>query len=354
MNYRGIPDLSYWRITMGKSKIEWTEKTWNPTTGCNKVSAGCKFCYAEVMHRRLMKMQPEKYNRPFLDGAFPHEPSLEIPLKWKKPQRIFVNSMSDLFHKDVPFEFINKVFGIMALCEQHTFQILTKRPERALEFFNKYLPPIWKEMVHGRDDSIDANIHYKAIDCNVLYKYKGEESEPQEFPLPNVWLGVSCEDQKTADERIPILLQIPAAVKWISAEPLLSQIDLMNYLERPTGWIVGKSPDSGKPIYSSYDFPINWVVAGGESGHGARPMHPDWIRKIRDDCKAAGVPFLFKQWGEFLPECQITDVKTPKKGKSREPKLVKANEYYFFKVGKKKSGRLLDGVLHDEYPKTRG
>jgi protein gp37 len=285
---------------MADTNIEWAEKVWNPVVGCNKVSQGCKNCYAEVMHRRLMKMKPEKYNRPFSDGAFPHEPSLNIPLKWKKPSKIFVNSMSDLFHQKVPNFFIDDVLDI-TLRTQHTFIILTKRPQRMLDYFLS---------TGNRAEYLMKN--------------------------PNIWLGVSVEDQETADERIPFLLATRAKVKFISAEPLLGPINL-------------KQIDSGirehKPNHFDRDVnvleEIEWVIVGGESGKNARPMHPDWVRSLRDQCKKNNVPFLFKQWGEFIHESQL----------GIDNNASKEFDKHYYKVGKKKAGRLLDGVLYDEYPK---
>jgi protein gp37 len=228
---------------MAKSKIEWTEVTWNPVTGCSKVSIGCKNCYAETIANRFWG------DRKFTDVVC-HEDRLEQPLHWKKPRMIFVNSMSDLFHEDVPFGFIHKVFYRMKSTPQHTYQILTKRPERMLAFVIDFVP---------------------------LLKFE---------PLKNVWLGVSVENQKTANERIPLLLQTPAAVKWISAEPLLEQIGIREYLTD------GGIPSMGK---------LDWVVVGGESGQNKRPFNPDWARSLRDECKMMQIPFFMKQIDKIIP-----------------------------------------------------
>lgn len=269
------------------TKIEWTDRTWNPVTGCNKVSQGCKNCYAEVMHRRLRGMFPEKYSRPFLDGAEMHVDVLEDPLRWKKPAMVFVNSMSDLFHPNVDFFFISKVFEVMSLAHWHTFQVLTKRPDRALEFFNCI-----------------QNLRPRRLPV---------------WPVPNVWIGVSCENQETAEERIPLLLEIPAAIRFLSCEPLLGPVEI--------------NPAQKDPC-------IHWVIAGGESGHRARPCHPEWIRSLRDQCATASVPFFFKQWGEWAPSPHIRpfDSSAPN------------NIYEFYKVGKKHSGARLDGREHREFP----
>jgi len=244
---------------MANTKIEWANKVWNPVTGCTKVSAGCKNCYAETYAKRFWK------KRKFTDVQC-HNNKLDQPLHWKKPARIFVNSMSDLFHPDVPFEFIWEIYHIMmSKAPWHTYIVLTKRPERAKEFFDWWFsfPP------------------HKPSGIIPIGEYK------------NIWLGVSVEDQKTADERIPLLLQTPAAVRFISAEPLLGKIELTdmqnrNYLHRATGRFNREK--------------LNWVICGGESGKNARPMHPGWVRSLRDECKSANVPFFFKQWGEWLPD----------------------------------------------------
>ena len=289
--------------------IEWTDATWNPVTGCTKVSAGCKNCYAE----RIFK-------RPYPDREFTdvwcHPERLYQPLHWRKPQRIFVNSMSDLFHESVPFFFISQVFEIMEMAERHTFQILTKRPKRALEFM------------------VPKPIHLPVI--------------PRR-PLPNVWLGVSVEDQKTADERIPLLIGTPAAVRFVSYEPALSPVIFQGNGEPgiPTA-LVNRQYLRGV----LGDRRIAWVICGGESGPHARPMHPDWARSVRDQCQAAGVPFFFKQWGEWMPvlcgidpndgdpHCRIKDFHLWEDGQN------------MWKVGKKAAGCLLDGQEWNEFPST--
>lgn len=317
---------------MTKSKIEWTDETWNPVTGCSKVSNGCKHCYAERQWARLSNISPVYHGRKFTDVEC-HPERLEQPLRWKRPRKVFVNSMSDLFHPDVPSSFIKKVFEVMLHADNHIFQILTKRPEYMLNWFNEF----------------------------------GHIFSPTSDPLPNVWLGVSVEDQATADERIPLLLQTPAAVRWVSAEPLLGPVDI--YGGDPDPRLGGVVAGPGVIIEQHWKadgsgpFPgINWVVVGGESGPKARPMHPDWVRSLRDQCKAAGVPFLFKQWGEWQADenrvptdiedaegnaiCIGIDGNIPGTGYNRE-KTIPAR---MFKIGKKAAGRLLDGVLHDEYP----
>lgn len=213
---------------MASSSIEWTQLTWNPTTGCDKVSPGCKHCYAEVMSRRLQAMGLPKYRDGFQIRL--HDSALAIPYAWKKPAFVFVNSMSDLFHDQIPLEFISKVFSVMADCSHLTFQVLTKRAER-------------------------------------LAKAAPHLSWPA-----NVWMGVSVENSD-AMARVFELRKVPAAVRFLSCEPLLGPL--------------GKLPLRG----------IDWIIVGGESGPRARPMHPSWVESICTQCQNAGVPFFFKQWG---------------------------------------------------------
>lgn len=211
-----------------KSKIEWTESTWNPSTGCTKISPGCTHCYAERMSMRLQAMGTEKYANGF--RLTTHEDSVEAPLSWKQPQLVFVNSMSDLFHKDVPVAFIQRVFSVMQQASWHRFQVLTKRSDRLAELAS-ILP--WPE---------------------------------------NVWMGVSVETEEYVD-RIDDLRKVPAAIRFLSLEPLLG------------------------PLRQLKLGGIHWVIVGGESGPGARPMNRAWVEDIRDQCKRGKVPFFFKQWG---------------------------------------------------------
>jgi protein gp37 len=231
-----------------QTSIEWTNSTWNPVTGCSKISPGCQHCYAERMSRRLRAMGQARYANGF--AVTLHPDALGLPLKWRRPQMIFVNSMGDLFHEDVPDDFVRAVFAVMERASQHVFQVLTKRAER-------------------------------------LSSLAGSLPWP-----PNVWVGVTVE---TADylDRIRHLQAVPAAVRFVSLEPLLGPITHL--------------PVSG----------LDWVIVGGESGPGARPMHVGWARSLRDQCEAAGVPFFFKQWGG---------------------------------VRRTSAGRLLDGRTWDQYP----
>lgn len=273
---------------MGKTKISWTHgegfigETWNPVTGCSKVSPGCAHCYAERMDKRIRAARGEEWRAWTPENATYnvrlHPERLEDPLHWKKPRMVFVNSMSDLFHESVPDEFIDKVLEVIRRTPQHTYQVLTKRPHRMDSFFH-----------------------------NVARR--------ETVALANVWLGVSVENQKAADERIPLLLQTPAAVRFLSCEPLLGQVHLFEWLS-PCGyycdhseeylnapqfeglegwdiWFGGHHPDRSK---------IDWVICGGESGPNFRPMNPDWARSIRDQCASAGIPFFFKQHSGYRPQ----------------------------------------------------
>lgn len=283
------------------TKIEWADAVWNPTSGCSKVSAGCANCYAERMAKRLAGRCGYPEDNPFRVTLHPDK--LDLPLRWRKPRRVFVNSMSDLFHPEVPFDFIRAVWARMATARHHTFLILTKRPGRMKEFFQ------WM-----------ATQDFKV--------------EPY---LLHVWLGVSAENQAAADERIPLLLQTPAAVRFVSAEPLLGPICIPHYLggkflteyEKATGRVTG----------------LDWIIAGGETGPGARPMHPDWLRSLRDQCQASGVPYFFKAWGEWWPG---------EKGRLYRAETVDWSDGQpMCRVGKKAAGRLLDGREWEEYPEVK-
>lgn len=322
---------------MGKTEIEWATDVWNPVTGCTKVSQGCKNCYAERIFERFNK------DRKFTDVRC-HPERLEQPLHWKKPRRIFVNSMSDLFHEDVPEEFIAAIVGICAVTSQHAYMILTKRADRML--------------------SVMAKTNYlrcfSAMEKYGIAEKKGRWVDPKfwhwprVWPPPNVWLGVSVEDQKTADERIPLLLQTPAAVRFVSYEPAMAAVDFVRWMDITYAGN-GFQPAKGRAAYGEQRPKINWVIAGGESGPHARPAHPDWFRAVRDQCQAAGVPFFFKQWGEWLPEDHMPERHLWMRQDYQEtgPNVrlveyekgpaVKYPSIPMFRVGKKAAGRLLDG-----------
>lgn len=235
-----------------KSGIEWTEATWNPTTGCTKVSPGCKNCYAKHQAWPRLSANPKGvYTGRVFEDVQVHPERLDQPLRWTRPRRIFVNSMSDLFHEDISDDFIDQVFAVMMLAKKHIFQVLTKRAERMEEYCN----------TPNRDKRIWD-----------FASFMWRDLKEWSYPLSNVWLGVSVENQETAFERIPLLRATPAAVRWLSCEPLLDKINLS----------------------TSFDG-LHWVVVGGESGKGARPMEIRWAQRIRNQCNNASVPFFMKQ-----------------------------------------------------------
>jgi len=246
-----------------KTKIEWTEATWNPVSGCTKVSVGCDNCYAETMANRLKAMGTKGYENGF--EVTTHLLRLYEPQKRKKPTIYFVCSMGDLFHSAVSFEFIDAVFQIMSICPQHTFQILTKRPERMQQFLKKY-----------------------------------------PYKLPNVWLGVTAENQEQADKRIPILLDTLAALRFVSIEPMHEKINLQwikssargekLIIDALKGEVSHVTNDNGQ--YKTQSNKLDWVIVGGETGTGARPLRYEWVKDIQGQCKAAKVPFFFKKWGK--------------------------------------------------------
>lgn len=235
------------------SGIEWTDATWNPTTGCDRISPGCDHCYAQTLAKRLKAMGNPRYQTDGSPktsgpgfGLALHHDQLDLPLRWKKPRLVFVNSMSDLFHSDVPDDFIGRVFSTMADASRHTFQVLTKRPRRMRDLLSTWVDAGWK-------------------------------------PPPNVWLGTSVEDQKRADLRLELLLDTPALVRFLSCEPLLGPVDLGNGASR---------------LQSA----LHWVIVGGESGARARAMEIAWVRSLRDQCTDASISFFFKQWGGRTPK----------------------------------------------------
>ena len=348
-----------------KSVIEWTDATWNPITGCSVISAGCKHCYAmKLAGGRLQhhssragltvdtKAGPVWTGEVRLNGEW-----LDQPIRWARQRMVFVCAHSDLFHESVPDEWIDSIFGVMWAClygrnerDGHIFQVLTKRAERMRDYFKTDRREVWAR----------AAVNYGGgIDPDGLW----DQVVGFDGPHPRIWLGVSVENQEAADERIPMLLDTPAAVRWISAEPLLGPINLRaiehpNYSvladslagidSRGTGW--GESIRPG-PV-------LDWVVVGGESGPLSRPMHPEWARSLRDQCAATGTPFMFKQWGEYSGADGIT-------AKARDWKMVDDNGrtlqeagstanmgpvIHMAKIGKKAAGRLLDGIEHNGFP----
>lgn len=351
-----------------KTAIEWTDATWNPIRGCSRVSEGCRHCYAETVANRF-KGKGQPYEGLIAKGGQWNgkiayiDDLIDQPLRWRRARRIFVNSMSDLFHENVPVQIIDRVFAVMAIAERHTFQVLTKRPERMREYLSQDRREewaFWAVTLWGAKDP-DA-LHDAIMDGDKV--------------LPNVWLGVSVEDQKAADERIPHLLATPAAVRWISAEPLLGPVDV-EYPESlfpngPQRCCSGHECSCmGQPVDPPLIYGINWVVVGGESGPHARPMHPEWARGLRDQCAARGVPFLFKQWGEWAPMVGAVDGwaldDDPEQSRFdhcdwegdrwsepyRPQWCDELDDDTVSRIGKKRAGRLLDGMQHDGYPEAR-
>jgi len=292
----------------GTTGIQWTDATWNPVRGCSRISPGCENCYAETMAARFSApgawahgfalQGPARWTRKV--ALVPS--ALDLPLRWKKPRRIFVNSMSDLFHESLSNEDIAAVFGVMAACPQHTFQILTKRAERMVKWF-EWARTSFEQHRHVVERSLTADhlarlsresivcAHWAGRNLPATLMADGELAADiieSRWPLPNVWLGVSVEDQARADERIPHLLRAPAAVRFLSVEPLLGPVDLR----------LGMKPaDTAPPGSPPLRGLVDWVIVGGESGHGARTMRLEWARRIVEQCKAAGVACFVKQLG---------------------------------------------------------
>jgi protein gp37 len=251
--------------------IAWTDETINPIVGCSRISAGCEKCYAETAAKTARLQQFPQYQKVAKwNGTVEFvESQLIKPYEWKKSKKIFICSMADIFHENVLFDWVEEIFYMIENCPQHTFQILTKRPERMIEFFDWYI-------ARNSDHSVEL-----------------------QWTMPdNIWLGVSCENQAMADKRIPLLMQIPAKVRFLSCEPLLEPLDLSKFLpiewsEVAEDWIESW-PGIGS--YSTNDYP-SWVIAGGESGAGARPCHVEWLRDIASQCQSAKVPVFVKQLG---------------------------------------------------------
>lgn len=323
----------------GETSIEWADATWNPVTGCTKVSAGCDHCYAERFAERFRGVAGHPYEQGFDLRLWPER--LEVPLRWSKPRRIFVNSMSDLYHADVPTEFIAEVFAVMALARWHTFQVLTKRPQRMKRLLNDVA--FWGLV------AVAIGERRRAFPRKILTDTDVGPAKP----LPNVWLGTSVENQEAA-YRIDWLVKTPAAVRFLSCEPLIGPLDLSTWVQ-PEAIL---SDDQGE--YRAY-CAIDWVIAGGESGPDARPMHPDWPRGLRDQCQNAGVAFFFKQWGEWAP---VVDADGTGRSEGAAPAHSGAafdagvwQEFPrgarhgdVFRVGKRRAGRELDGQTWDQFP----
>lgn len=323
-----------------KTKIEWTDATWNPITGCSMISEGCRFCYAARLAATRMKNHWSRCGLASMvngRGVFNGEVRfnrewLEQPLQWRQPKRIFVCAHSDLFHEKVPDEWIDHVFWVMDLAKHHEFQVLTKRSCRMMEYLSA--PETLARLNEG-----------------------GRPPDQIKLPLPNVTIMVSAEDQAAAETRIPHLLSTPAAKRGVSLEPLLGSINLrlIQYSdtrnrcpEIPEGWpttVDALSMEDRTGLQRDMGA-LDWVIVGGESGPGARPMHPDWARDIRDQCAEAGVPFHFKQWGDWSgPLYQQRELPD-----RRHRRLNGTDGLYQLRIGKKRAGRLLDGREHNGMP----
>ena len=386
------------------SKIEWTDATWNPITGCSVVSPGCTNCYAMKLAGTRLRNHPSREGLTRDTKAGPvwtgevrlNEDWLTQPLRWKKPRMIFVCAHGDLFAENVPDEWIDRVFAVMALAPQHTFQVLTKRAARMREYMcGLHHEP--RSHLAGRMQAAAERLNW-FIDqpgdgCFLGPRFREGAHGYIERPFENVWLGVSAEDQTRADERIPLLLDTPAAVRWVSAEPLLGPIDfrLISHPQHSGADVLTGHDATPCPLSDPYcesddgechdgcepNPRIDWIVAGGESGSDARPMHPDWVRSIREQCRAAFVPFHFKQWGEWGDYRQIgadSWAYSVMKGTERCGVVREGGEAMFegrafptrypwrdggpgpcmVRVGKKLSGRTLDGQTHDEWPRAYG
>lgn len=352
-----------------RSKIEWTDSTWPVVTGCTALSAGCDNCYAANHARRFAgtKAWPNGFDV----TLWPER--LDQPMRWRAPRKVFVCSTGDLFHDKVPDEYIAHVFAVMQSCATHTFQVLTKRHGRMRALLNS--GAFWSAVT-------DFGEHVMAQRPS-REQYWPNHGQRHGF-LPNVWLGVSVESQHWADIRIPALLDTPAAVRYLSLEPLLERVELRRALRK---WV----PAQDHPAWDGQRLRVrevlHWVIAGGESGPRARPLHPEWVRVVRDDCVAAGIAFHFKQFGEYLPVAVTDDedfafgraydhplggrmspsVRVKVGGaatmrgastrllepgeRTRNTVLLDRNTIAV-RVGKRRAGRTLDGRIWDQYPQS--
>jgi protein gp37 len=300
---------------MNATRIEWAFKTWNPVTGCPgpKISPGCEHCYAERMAKRLAGRYGYDKDDPF--GIHQHDDRLLEPLRLKKPSRIFACSMGDLFHSGV-FDFhAARVFAVMAMCQRHTFMLLTKRADRMHHFIANQRALVDREYSH--------------IVKNWFNSPPSMKDTP--WPLPNVWHGITVCNQAEADEKLDSLHYKRGVKYFLSLEPLLGPVTLEP--RHGLGGCMGSA--------------IQWVICGGETGPGARPMHPDWVYGLRDQCLDAGVPFFFKGWGDWTPNCDPMEYSRSPFELTFRDKMPPTTVYY---VGKKHSGRLLDERTWDEVP----
>ncbi len=355
-----------------KTGIEWTDATWNAIRGCTRVSEGCRNCYAEGvaarfsgpglpyegLARRTSSGEPRWTGEVRVVDSHLHD-----PIRWKRPRKIFVNSMSDLFHEKVATADIDHILTVMLLTPRHTFQVLTKRPERMQQYLSD-------PMLYGRVLAIANKLRamWPALQLVGI-------SDPSTMPAPWIWWGVSVENQAAADERIPLLLQTPAAVRFLSCEPLLGHVDVSRWLRYILQTNDGRwlhNTDAGvESVGGIWRHPLDWVIAGGESGANARPCHPAWLQSLRDQCAAASKPvaFFLKQWGEWKDSSD----EEPVKSGSEDRIMLASGEVigagfgqhgsvaedwkergaaWMTRVGKKAAGATLDGREHREFPKA--
>lgn len=362
-------------MTKHNTDIEWTHipgyrgQTWNPIVGCSVISPGCTNCYA--MRIAGLRLNGNPNTPQYKDTTQPSKAGpvwtgkvnrasdkvMTKPLRWRNPRAVFVNSQGDLFHESVPDAWIDEVFAVMALCPQHVFIILTKRAERMRE----YLAGRDGQIVDAADqmatrlDRWDAQ--GRAGYLEAWREHGDSRCDIKPWPLPNVWLGVSVEDQTRADERIPDLLLSPAAVRFVSAEPLLGAVDLTQLRPDGPSFSLNALTGRGRHLlgFGGGTAHLDWVICGGESGKGARPMHYHWARDLRDQCAKAEVPFFFKQWGKHI---HALDYEADRWDwdNADERGILK-----FFPDGtaamplsKAQAGRALDGVTHDAFPAIAG
>ncbi len=333
---------------VGDTKIEWADLVWNPVTGCTPVSEGCQNCYAQRMAYRLRGRYGYPSDDPFRVTI--HSERLDEPYTWRKPRRVFVCSMSDLFHDGVPDDFILRVFEVVLDNPEHIFMVLTKRPQRMKEFIERLG---WIALEDDEEEWWPAEAHL--------------DDSGEKRVLKNLWFGVTVENQARAYERIPLLLQIPAAGYFVSYEPGLGPVDLWPWL-RPSESSIDYAQRVGYDrVELGLKGRLDWVIAGGETGPGARPMHPDWVRSLRYQCQEASVPFFFKSWGEWAPWYGCEDEGCPC-GREHEEEECSRVRFWGYsstggpsgyeprgvvcsvRVGRKAAGRVLDGRTWDEFP----
>lgn len=356
--------------------IQWTDATWNPVAGCSVYSPGCKGCFAMEQAMRQIRCAAGLKRETHYAGTVKHVKGKAIwtgklvsapdhiwekPLHWRKPKKVFVNSMSDLFHQGMRRDWIDRTFATMALAPHITFQLLTKRSREMRAYLSDpETPRRVYELVCDMTINQELQMVLIAPGINEEFAPAGPRVRLDQWPLPNVWLGVSTERQKEANQRIPDLMATPAAIRFISAEPLIGPIDLDEVKFTLSPGYFGSALRWHHLPHCDRDVPypkLDWVICGGESGGDARPMHPQWARTLRDQCAAEGVPFFFKQWGEYAPVRGMRgDICVWPNGRT-EGGIGGANENggagsEMDRVGKR-DPKTLDGVAHLEFPTAR-